>query len=226
MIVMLLALLPATASAQQWIELGDDAAVRRVQAPCWDQPGILCAWWQPEGRLSFGERPELELATTFARSRSGRIFAMISAFAPRTSLEPAPYPTGSMLLYSDDLGATWSAARWPDPQLEAVALAFDPAGPNGVAVGRDGSVWSSDDEGLTWRRRRGPSGAGFRAAWVRARTCVLEDALGALWISRDGGFAIATLADPGARVEERGGELIVRDDERTTRIDARGVVRR
>lgn len=208
------------------IELGERAAVRRTWAPCWDRPAVMCGWWQPEGDLSFGGLPELELAVTFARTSSGRIVAMVSAFAPRATIGvSAPQVVGADLLYTDDLGATWRRARWPDSQLHAVAIGFDPAGRTGVAVGADGSVWSTDDEGLTWRRRRSSTGVGFGQVWVRGRTCVIEDAAGALWISRDRGFALDSLAERG-RVDDRGAELVVAASDRTIRIDARGGVHR
>ena len=98
-------------------------------------------------------------------------------------------------------------------------------GTTGVAVGPDGSVWSTDDEGLTWRRRRSSTGAGFRQVWVRDRTCVIEDTQGALWISRDRGFSLETLA-PRGQVDDRGEGLVVATEGRTIRIDARGGVHR
>lgn len=74
----------------------------------------------------------------------------------------------------------------------ALAVAFDPAGDYGVAVGEQGYGWSSDDGGARWRVRLsgGCTGARYTRAWVRRRTCVIRDAAGAVWISRDGGFAI------------------------------------
>ena len=208
------------------IELGEHAAVRRVYTWCADSVAATCAWWQPEGELSFGGLPDLEQAATFAHTASGRIVAMVSAFGRTAPLVLGiPQTVGALLLYTDDLGQTWRLARWPDSQLHAIAIAFDPAGPTGIAVGPDGSVWSSDDDGLSWRRRRSSTGAGFSRVWVRGRTCVIEDTTGALWISRDRGFSLDALAERGA-VDDRGPELVVTAGSRTHRIDARGVVRR
>jgi hypothetical protein len=215
-------------SAQERIALGADAGVRRVPQPCWDTPGAICRWWHPEGRLTFGERLDLPLASTFARAPSGRIFAMVPALARHPAqLVVQPVSVGWRLVFTDDLGASWQGAGWPDRNLPAAAIAFDPAGGGlAVAVGPDGSVWSSVDEGLSWRRRRSATGVGFQRVWLRRQTVLIEDTQGALWLSRDGGFALTTFAPAGSSVTEEEGALVITEGARRTRIDESGAVRR
>lgn len=208
---------PAAAGAQETIDLGAGMSVTRSRVACIYDPLFTCTWWAPTG-LSFGDSLELPRAATFARTSSGRIVAMLA-----WSGASHARPSRAALLYTDDRGAHWREADWPETQLSAIAIAFDPRGPTGIAVGADGSVWSTDDEGLRWRRRRSSTGSGFRAVWVRGRTCVIEDAEGALWLSRDRGFSLSTLSPRGAQVHDDGESLTIASA-RPIRIDATGTL--
>jgi photosystem II stability/assembly factor-like uncharacterized protein len=211
--------IPSTLRADE-IQLGQGVSVHRQLVPCSYDATRVCSFWTASG-LTFGDRIELPAASTFVRSPSGRIVAMIPRQGPLWLA-----PNRAMLLYTDDLGATWHLGDWPDSMLHAVSIAFDPGGRLAVAVGPDGSVWSSHDDGASFVRRRSSTGVGFRRVWVRHRTALIEDANGALWISRDGGFALESFAERDARVDASGAELIITKGARTTRIDARGSVQR
>jgi uncharacterized repeat protein (TIGR01451 family) len=57
------------------------------------------------------------------------------------------YNIGSGGIYrSDDGGQTWKNLGW-DQHPDFHAVAFDPANPQHVAIGNDGGVWYSDDQG-------------------------------------------------------------------------------
>lgn len=215
------------------LDLGDGISVRRA-APFWS--------WEAVG-FTFGFEPQLPFAATFARTTSGRIVAVAPLAHGRALGE-----SGCEVLYTDDAGQHWSRSRWPtsgswsaavDCRLSRsrprsavgaarardaapIAMAFDPGSPRGVAVTRDGRIISTEDEAEHWRVRR-TAQRGLVYAWVRGRTSVFLDASGGLWLSPDGGFALESLARPGARVEERGRELVVIESERPRmRIDALG----
>ncbi|MDQ3037505.1 MAG: hypothetical protein M3Y87_34240 [Myxococcota bacterium] len=225
-----LAVSPAVAGAQaapDLIELGEDAAVRRIVRPCWYTVAATCSWWQPEGALSFGGIRDLEVASAFARAPGGRILAMVPGLAQGYAA-PADvgYAVTATVLYTDDLGATWQRGDWPDAHAHARAFAFDPSTRAAVAVGDAGSIWTSDDGGERWRRRRSSSGTVYVRAWVRGRTVIVEDDRGALWLSRDGGFALESLAD-GGRVEVADdGALVIAARDGTWRVDPQGGISR
>lgn len=208
-VALLCALLPSAARGQDLVELGAGAAVRRVTQPCWYQAGAICSWWQPQGAFSFGGLDELSVATAFGRAPSGRVLAMVpgltTGYAP---LFGVSYPRVASVLYSDDMGATWSRAQWPDGYAHALAFAFDPGTGAAIAVGHGGGIWSSDDGGVRWSRRRSSSGVVYVWAWTRGRTVIVEDDDGALWVSRDRGFSLESMADR-ARVSEAGPEVRV-----------------
>jgi hypothetical protein len=215
-------LVPA-ASAQEVVELGDGAAVRRIVQPCWYELAAICSWWEAAGTLTFGGIRHLEVATAFGRAPRGRIVAMIIPGLPTGYAAPidAPYALTATVLYTDDLGATWQRGDWPDAHTHALAFAFDPRTGNGVAVGHAGGIWTSEDAGASWRRRRSTSGVVYERVWLRGRTVIVEDDRGALWLSRDGGFALESLADRG-RVEVTQLGLEVTASDRSWRIDEHG----
>lgn len=220
---------PSGTSAQRAIEaidhveLGDGASVRRIVRPCWYTVAAMCTWWQPEGTLSFGGVRDLEVASAFARTPRGRVVAMVPGLAQGYAApSDLGYAVTATVLYTDDLGATWQRGDWPDAHAHALAFAFDPSTGAGVAVGQGGGIWTSDDGGVRWRNRRSSSGTVYVRAWVRGRAVVVEDDRGALWLSRDGGFALESLAE-GGRVEATDdGALVVRARDRSWRIAADG----
>lgn len=221
-----LAFLPSEARGQDLIELGAGASVQRVTQPCWYQAGAVCSWWQPQGAFSFGGLDELQVATAFGRAPSGRILAMVpgltTGYAP---LFGVSYPRTASVLYSDDLGASWSRADWPDGHSHARAFAFDPQTGAAIAVGYGGGIWSSEDGGVRWSRRRSSSGVLYVRAWTRGRTLIVEDDAGALWVSRDRGFSLESMADH-AVVSEAGAEVRVVAGRRTWVLRADGDLQR
>lgn len=209
------------------IVLGEGIAVRQTRGVCDLTPGLPCpVWWEPIG-MSFEAHPELAVATTFAVTASGRIVAMLPRAAELQVGMTGRFPVGPRVMTSDDRGASWQVRDWADTVVAATEMAFEPAGPRGVAVDRAGRVWSTEDQGSTWRSRRSAGGVGFGRAWVRGRTVVLEGLEGALWLSRDLGFALESLAPRGgAVVEEADGALRVTTGDRALRIAPDGAMRR
>jgi photosystem II stability/assembly factor-like uncharacterized protein len=182
-----------------------------------------CAIWVPLG-FRFDAQPELALASTFARvPRTGRIVAARGTAQPWASPLGASTAYGrDYVLYTDDLGASWQTARWrwwTAPR----AIAFDAGSTFGVAAGDGGYVWNTEDGGATWVDRRDASGQTFEAAWVIGRACVLRDAAGVVWVSRDGGFVLERLTgDPSARIEQAEGAIVVRAGRETLRVTREG----
>ncbi len=188
--------------------------------------------WEPRG-FTFGDESGLVFAATFARTGSGRIVAV----APHAGIG------GCAFLFTDDLGAHWSAVAWPvsDPWTPTAAdcrgstaasrpsryrplvLAFDPGSRHGVATTYDGRVLSTEDDGAHWVVRRTGT-PGIVSAWVRGHTAVFLDGRGQLWRSPDGGFAFETIGDPVGRVEVAGAELrMYQGDRLLGRVDGRGL---
>lgn len=180
---------PALAQVLLERDLGGGCSVRQTTtfASCWGS-ALPCIVWVPTG-FSFAGIEPLGAATAFARvPATGRIVAAI-----RGSRRSWPSRTTGVL-YTDDLGATWSAARWTWPSV-ALALAFEPASERGVAAGAGGYVWTTEDGGTTWTDRGSSSGTTYVDAARLEHTVVLVDDHGAAWRSRDGGFARESLAD-------------------------------
>lgn len=216
--------LAASARAQSSsceIDLGGGIGVRRTSRPCYGwragrrDRAWTCTAWSPLG-FTFGAHRELEGALTFTRTAGGRVVALFS-IGRLGILEGG-------VTYTDDLGQTWRAARWPSGGSEPVAVSFDPFSPRGAAVGVDGNIRSSEDDGASWDLRRRTAGTTYVAVWVRGHTVVVQDAAGVLWRSPDGGFALESLAARGARIETDGEELLVIEPRRTRRIDRRGTM--
>lgn len=206
------------------LELGDGMAVTR-RAPFWV--------WEPTG-FGFGTAQSLGFAIAFARAASGRLVSVAPLDRARGLGE-----SGYEVLYTDDRGRQWSRAHWPadggasrsfDSRMlgrrgRMIPMAFDPGSRRGVAVA-GGRILSTEDEGEHWRVRRSGE-RGLVHAWVRGRSCVFLDIAARLWLSRDGGFAMETLAPAGSRVEASGVELVVVEPNgRRRRIDAWGVLHR
>lgn len=152
------------------------SAVLRQQLPCIHVP--CGALWDPVG-FSFGDQhAALVRANTFVRGPGNRIFGSVD----------------TRLFYTDDLGAHWNRARW-EGGAAPLAMAFD--GPFGAAVGDNGTVFTTEDGGLTWRSRRDASGVRNVAVAVLApRVVVWSDANGGVFASLDGGFSPRTLVEP------------------------------
>jgi photosystem II stability/assembly factor-like uncharacterized protein len=99
-----------------------------------------------------------------------------------------------------------------------LAIAFDARSPFGVAVGEGGYVWSTADEGATWRARRSGDERFVEVAVVGTMT-LLRAAGGPTLLARDGGFALETLAtDPGATWERGDEEIVVRAGSESIRV--------
>lgn len=181
--------MPALAQVMLERDLGGGCSVRQTAtyAYCWGA-ATPCVVWEPTG-FSFGDVDALRTATAFARvPTTGRVVAAITGTRPWRTVR------SSAVLYSDDRGATWLAARWDWPAT-ARAIAFEPTGARGVAAGDSGYVWITDDGGETWTDRGSSSGTTYVDAARLGDTLVLVDDHRAAWRSRDRGFARESLAD-------------------------------
>lgn len=171
----------AFGTAPVTLDLGDGVRVHRVPVPCggvfYYGGGGRCAQWTTEG---LRVPPDLPVGAVhmFAAARGGRI-AMATAVG---------------LYLSDDRGLRWFRARIDEP-VQPLALAFDPGSDFGAAVGPNGTVWTTDDRGLTWRTRRDRAGPPLVDVIVTGRTVAFSDARGGVWVSNDGGFGVRTIAD-------------------------------
>jgi photosystem II stability/assembly factor-like uncharacterized protein len=123
--------------------------------------------------VSLSGNQDLLRAFDFAVSRSTRIVAAI--------------PGG--LLFTDDLGQRWQPIRW-DYSASPHAIAFDLNTDFGVAVGENGSVWTTDDGALTWRSRRDDAGIDLIRVCVLGRIVAIGSSEGSVWISADGGTSV------------------------------------
>lgn len=192
---------PALASAQlsgHVVPLDDGLAVERLEEPC-RAPHYRCYAWHPHG-FRFGPHWwALSRAWAFALVAStGRIVAATPGVQPGRRYRGRMPP---VILYTDDLGATWQQARWDWPHHPR-ALAFDRTSAFGVAAGEGGYVWNTHDGGTTWIDRGGSSGTTWTRVLVVGRACVLVDSRGGVWRSRDGGGARSLVVeDPNATVE-------------------------
>jgi hypothetical protein len=219
----LLTLATSVASAQgfETRDLGAGLSVRQVStyAYCWGA-ATPCTVWEPIG-FSFAGIDALRVATTFARvPETGRIVAAVTGVRPWRTVR------SHGVLYTDDLGATWSAARWDWP-VRVRVIAFEPTSLRGIAAGEGGYVWTTDDGGATWTDRGSSSGTTYLDAARLGDTVVLVDDHGAAWRSRDGGFARESLAEGlvGAlRVEGR--EIVVPVERGLVRVRDDGAIRR
>ncbi len=236
------------ATAIQTVELGGGLAVILEQAPCfqrdqnihpsvWRPPGYEfghwrdqpCTTWRPAG-FAFGDRQELLYAYAFARvASSGRIVATyrdVDGAQRAPGSPPTPPGTAVGVLYTDDGGATWHDARWRWVHA-ARALAFDAGSDFGVAAGESGHVWSTEDGGETWRVRRSAAGVSYTQVAVVGRVCVLVDANGTVWRSRDGGFSHDTLTRSSeVTLETTDDEIVVTTPRHELRIHADASVER
>lgn len=117
-----------------------------------------------------------------------------------TSIQPPPVA----IVYSDDEGQSWHRARGGSGAAVRV-IAFAPEGMRGVAAGDHGTIWSTDDGGVTWRGHGGVEpGACFPQVLVLGIASVLIDERGRIWRSRRGGSQRSLVTqDPEAVVNLR-----------------------
>lgn len=204
----------AFGTAPLTIELGDGVRAHRFPVACAASVYAVygrCAQWRTEG-LRVPQDLPVGAVHMFARARGGRI-AMATAVG---------------VWLSDDRGARWVRARI-DETVFPLSLAFDASSDFGAAVGPNGTVWTTDDRGLTWRVRRDRAGPSLVDVAVSGRTVAFSDALGGVWVSDDGGFRVRTLAEaaraamPVMAVHD--GVIWIRvDGRRWWRVDATGGV--
>lgn len=214
----LLAAEPAAAvafgTAPVTVDLGDGMRAHRVPGPCSGVNGVgfgVCARWSVEGFSVPSELPVGEVRM-FARARGARI-AMATAAG---------------LWLSDDRGARWSRARI-DEAVTPLALAFDAGSDFGAAVGPNGTVWTTQDRGSTWRVRRDRSGPALVDVAVNGRIVAFSDALGGVWVSLDEGVSVRTLSDVArgampVMAVHRGSIWIRLEGRRWWRVDANGAI--
>lgn len=153
--------LPAVAWAVPWgasavtVRVSATASVSRVSAPC-----PFSALGRGENAGCFAWRGDGVTLPPASLTQRVHLFAV----GPRARLVAV---TDEGALYTDDLGATWRAARWEGPQTPR-SVTFDDGADDAWAVGSSGTVWRSTDRGLSWRVR----------ADVGARTLVDVAAVG------------------------------------------------
>lgn len=179
-----LTLAPIAAHAVAWgntavtIDLGGGMHASRTPGRCVTGRVVVpgCAVWHLDGVAPPPVASMLSIAM-FAASR-GRVFAAVDAG----------------VLFTDDRGEHWQAAAWDGPH-QPRALAFDPRGDYGVAVGTNGTVWTTDDHGLSWRLRRDGSFSTFIDVAVLGDAMVFTDTAGGVWVSHDRATSLRTVAD-------------------------------
>lgn len=160
------------------VSLGSGVWAERYPVPCgYPLVGTTCFAWRLEGLVA--PLPfSLSYANMFAAARGGRIVAAIR----------------QGVVFTDDRGAHWRPSRWEAAQ-GPLSLAFDPGSDFGAAVGANGSLWTTDDRGETWRLRRDRSGQVLVDVAVVGRTVAFSDTHGGVWVSTDGGTSVRTLAE-------------------------------
>ncbi len=151
--------------------LGGGAIAHRVTV--WCARRLPCPAWRAEGFAP----PPGPLVEMYGAGAAGRIFAATSA----------------AMLFTDDRGASWREAAWDGSQA-ARAMAFDPATGRGAAVGTDGCVWTTGDNGASWRLRR-DTGDDLVDVAVLDDVVVWIGARGAVVISPDGGSTQRVLVE-------------------------------
>ncbi len=160
------------------VTLAPGVVAQRFARTCgyWQVYGAGCVGWQVSG---FAIPPELlDRTTLVASARGGRIVVAHQ----------------SGIAFSDDRGAHWFQGRFEGAQ-SPLSVAFDAASDFGVAVGGNGSVWTTEDRGTTWRSRRDAAGQTLVDVAVIGRTIAFSDDHGGVWVSTDGGSSVRTLAD-------------------------------
>jgi photosystem II stability/assembly factor-like uncharacterized protein len=179
-----LATLPARAGAVAWgyapvtVTLAPGLTATRETASCGHPTyAPTCFAWRVAG-LAAPLPSALASAHMFASARGGRV---VAAHAGGVS-------------FTDDRGAHWREARW-ESTYRPLSIAFDTGSDFGAAVGPNGSVWTTEDRGETWRLRRDRSGQVLVDVAVTGHTVAFSDAQGGVWISPDGGTSVRTLAD-------------------------------
>lgn len=212
------------------IDLGDGVFVESVSTPmvCIYTPGP-CFVWYGHG-LDIARRDALLIARTYARvSSTDRIVAAVPYVSGRGyagfSYGVPGYGLPG-LLYTDDFGATWSAAAWPSANI-ATAIAFSSDGTLGMAVGPSRGIWITTDYGARWIERSSSAGLEYVDVAVTGRVAVIVDSAGNAWRTRDRGFALDTVgAEVSGPLTLEGDVIVVPTAHRTYRVGADGVIRR
>lgn len=161
------------------VTLGPGISAHREPAPLYGIHGLVqrshLVTWSVRGMT-----PPVEFGTTqvYSFANTGdRIFAAID----------------SGLVFTDDRGAHWSQSRWDGSQSPR-AMAFDEATGFGAAVGTNGTVWTTDDRGRTWRTRRDVGDMLVDVALL-GRVVAWSSVRGLVQVSADGGTSVRTIAE-------------------------------
>jgi hypothetical protein len=204
------------------IDLGDGMQVTLVARPAGTcGHGAPCALWTAIG-LDIARMDALLVARTYARvPGSLRVLAAVPPMPSWALTTWRRWPAASVL-YTDDRGASWAAARWPAANT-AEAIAFSEDGTLGIAVGASQGIWSSEDRGLSWVERSSSAGLRYVDVAVLGRAVVIVDEGRAAWVSRDRGFSLGSAADEVSgplRVE--GEAIVIPTEHGEVRIDREG----
>lgn len=205
------------------IELGDGMQTLLFALP----PGSCglgvapCALWTGIG-LDIARMDALLVARTYARvPGSPRVVASVPP-APSWALSTWRRWHAAGVLYTDDRGAHWAAADWPGANF-AEAIAFSEDGSLGVAVGASQGIWTSEDQGLTWRERSSSAGLRYVDVAVLGRAIVFVDEGRTAWASRDRGFSSSLVAeDVTGALRTEAEAIVVPTEEGEVRIDREG----
>lgn len=228
-----LLLITSAASSQailRTIDLGEGIVVEAVSTPtvCIYTAGP-CFLWHARG-LDIARRDALLIARTYARVWSTpRIVAAVPyvsgrGYAAFTYGSPGYGRPG--ILYTDDQGATWSAARWTSRNVPT-AMAFGADGALGMAVGASQGIWISTDHGERWIERSSSAGLSYVDVAVTGNVAVIVDERGNAWRTRDRGFALDTVgAEVNGPLSVVGSDIVVPTAHRTYRVGSDGVIRR
>lgn len=138
------------------------------------------ATWRANG-FSLGPAPVVN-ALSFSGAQGGRVVAIVHGGA----------------YFTDDRGANWQPASW-DGAASAAAISFDAASAFGVAGGEDGTIWTTEDRGEHWRRRREREQELVTAVATMGTAFAFVTLVGSVSISRDGGQSFETVFESSGR---------------------------
>ncbi len=161
------------------VALGQGISAHREPSPLFALVGVPQRLSQVTWSLH-GMAPPVDFGTTQIHNFANlgeRVFAAID----------------SGLVFTDDRGGHWSAARWDGSQSPR-AMAFDDASGFGATVGTNGTVWTSNDRGQTWRTRRDVGDMLVDVA-VLGRVVAWSSVRGMVQVSADGGTSVRTIAE-------------------------------
>lgn len=91
--------------------------------------------------------------------------------------------TNERLMFSRDAGRTWIERGPPAPLLD---MAVNPSNPSHLIASGEGGLWTSANEGRTWKGQGRPERTGL-LAWPRAEMLYLVLPFGLVQTSSDGG---------------------------------------